>query len=253
MDNTKVTCVIDEKPCDPRQAVLISSLDQGVQNLIYRKIGKEDPRDFICLDHLFSIRMYKLAHMRMQDKNENNKISRRFSRIMASRHYQITNLNEDVRKRETTGDKVADILVRFCGSWKFILFFGVVVSAWVAVNSVPVLFRHFDPYPFIFLNLFLSIMAALQAPLIMMSQNRAAEHDRMQAENDFKVNNKSEAEIRLLHSKLDHLIENDQPNTFEAQKMQMQLLGEIQKEIQSLNKQNEYLTKKYLQGRPGSH
>lgn len=104
----------------------------------------------------------------------------------------------------TFGERLADKVAEFGGSWTFIMLFGAFLLAWVAANAV-LLTRPFDPYPFIFLNLMLSMLAAIQAPIIMMSQNRAAAHDRRRAEQDYEVNLKAELEIAALHEKLDRM------------------------------------------------
>ena len=118
---------------------------------------------------------------------------------------QIRNVNDLAAERMTVGEKVADGVARFGGSWTFIICFGVFLVAWMIVNSVVLLVRPPDPYPYIFLNLILSCIAALQAPVIMMSQNRQATKDRLQADQDFRVNIKAEFAIQQLHRKLDDL------------------------------------------------
>lgn len=115
------------------------------------------------------------------------------------------NTNESVADRLSFGDRLADTVARFGGSWTFILIFLGVMLLWTVANSVFLGGHAFDPYPFIFLNLVLSMLAAIQAPVIMMSQNRQAQHDRIDANHDYEVNLKSEIEIMALHDKLDQL------------------------------------------------
>src|SRR5215475_7979643 len=117
--------------------------------------------------------------------------------------------NPNVEEQEglTFGQRVADKVASFGGSWPFIILFGVIMVVWVTLNSTALLSRHFDPYPYILLNLFLSMVAAIQAPVIMMSQNRQAAKDRLQADQDYQVNLKAELEVAQLHRKLDHLCE----------------------------------------------
>jgi len=114
------------------------------------------------------------------------------------------NPNEVIAERLTVGDRLADAVARFGGSWSFIIAFGVVLVAWTAVN-VALVTRAWDPYPFILLNLFLSMLAAVQAPVIMMSQNRQDAKDRLRSELDFAVNRKAEAEIIQLAAKLNRI------------------------------------------------
>src|SRR5690606_1596748 len=111
--------------------------------------------------------------------------------------------------------------------WKFIITFGAILSSWIALNIVGLLARPFDPYPFILLNLVLSCLAALQAPVIMMSQNRQEARDRIRSKNDYKVNLKAELEIRHLHEKLDHLLIHQWQRLMEIQQIQVELMNEI--------------------------
>ena len=122
--------------------------------------------------------------------------------------------------------KVADKVALFGGSWKFIFLFVMFMLVWIAVN-VYLLSRPFDPYPFILLNLLLSTIAALQAPIIMMSQNRKEEKDRQRAINDYLINLKAEVEIRNVHQKLDLLIAEQMKTLFDIQKQQMNMMDEI--------------------------
>jgi len=130
--------------------------------------------------------------------------------------------------------RLADKVAAFGGSWKFILVFVFIMLVWVTIN-VYLLSRPFDPYPFILLNLLLSTLAALQAPVIMMSQNRKEEKDRQRAINDYLINLKAEIEVRNLHGKLDLLITEQMKTLFEIQKNQMTMIEEI-KELLSRRK-----------------
>jgi len=123
-----------------------------------------------------------------------------FDRAAVSR-----NTNDAVEEQLSFGDRLADAVARFGGSWKFILGFSVFLLVWTVVNTVLLGRGSFDPYPFIFLNLMLSMLAAFQAPIIMMAQNRQAQHDRIDAAHDYEVNLKAEIEIMALHDKLDQL------------------------------------------------
>ena len=128
--------------------------------------------------------------------------------------------------------RLADKVASFGGSWKFILFFIFLMLVWIAIN-IYLLRRPFDPYPFILLNLLLSTIAALQAPVIMMSQNRKEEKDRQRAINDYLVNLKAEIEVRNVHSKLDLLIAEQMKTLFEIQKAQMDMMEDIKMIVSS--------------------
>jgi CRP/FNR family cyclic AMP-dependent transcriptional regulator len=117
------------------------------------------------------------------------------------------NVNSAEEDRLTFGQRVADKVASFGGSWTFIMTFGGILVAWVVLNSIILAQRAFDPFPYILLNLFLSMLAALQAPVIMMSQNRQSSKDRLKADLDYDVNLKAELEIAQLHRKIDHVLE----------------------------------------------
>lgn len=136
----------------------------------------------------------------------------------------------------TFGQRVADRIADFGGSWTFILSFLFFLLAWICMNVFWLANRSFDPYPFILLNLILSTLAAFQAPVIMMSQNRQGEKDRDRAQKDYMVNLKAELEIGMLQEKVDHLIINEQQEVLEIHKTQLNLLSEILKKIEELEK-----------------
>lgn len=122
------------------------------------------------------------------------------------------NVNVEEEERLTFGERVADKVAAFGGSWTFIIFFGTVMVSWVIVNSIILARRAFDPFPYILLNLFLSMLAAIQAPVIMMSQNRQAAKDRLKADIQYDVNLKAELEIAQLHQKVDRIYQALQSN-----------------------------------------
>ncbi|RBP45163.1 putative membrane protein [Roseimicrobium gellanilyticum] len=129
--------------------------------------------------------------------------------------------------RATFGQRMADGIATFGGSWAFILTFGGFLLLWISVNVFVLAARPFDPYPFILLNLILSCIAAFQAPVIMMSQNRQEARDRLRAENDYKVNLKAELEIRHLHEKMDFLLHQHSAKLLEIQQIQLDLMREV--------------------------
>ncbi|MEN2435326.1 DUF1003 domain-containing protein [Weeksellaceae bacterium A-14] len=139
--------------------------------------------------------------------------------------------DEDDHQSEPLGDRLADRVANFGGSWKFILFFSGFLILWIGINALFLHNKGFDPYPFILLNLFLSCVAALQAPVIMMSQNRQEDKDRQRAKKDYMINLKSELEIRALHEKLDHMIIHQQQELLEIQKIQIEMLNDIMKTV----------------------
>lgn len=137
------------------------------------------------------------------------------------------NVNHEYAEVASLGDRLADRLSEIAGSWSFILFFLAFILSWALINTSVLITHAFDPYPYIFLNLMLSMLAALQAPVIMMSQNRQAQKDRIQADLDYHVNLKAEAEIAALHHKLDDLREMQWAELVDIQQEQIRLLEQM--------------------------
>lgn len=138
---------------------------------------------------------------------------------------------DDKSDKRTFGERVADKVATFGGSWTFIISFMVFLGLWIFTNIYFLANKGFDPYPFILLNLILSCIAALQAPIIMMSQNRQEEKDRERAKKDFYVNLKAEQEIRLLQEKLDHILEYQHQELLKLQESQLKLLEDIKSKL----------------------
>jgi len=146
----------------------------------------------------------------------------------------LTDKLDGEEDQETTyGQRIADKVADFGGSWTFIISFGVFLLVWIGFNAFWLANKGFDPYPFILLNLILSSLAALQAPVIMMSQNRQEDKDRERARRDYMVNLKSELEIRMLHEKLDHLIINQQQEVLEIHTVQIEMMNDILRRLEN--------------------
>lgn len=143
----------------------------------------------------------------------------------------IVSIVEDEEETRNLGQRVADRVADFGGSWTFIISFVVFIAIWIGSNVYILSNKGFDPYPFILLNLILSCVAALQAPVIMMSQNRQEEKDRNRAKKDYMINLKSELEIRMIHDKIDHLIMHQQQELIEIQKVQIEMMNDILDQI----------------------
>lgn len=143
-------------------------------------------------------------------------------------------LEENKRESRAVGQRLADRVAEFGGSWTFIIFFGVVLTLWIVVNSFFLIQKAFDPYPYILMNLILSCLAALQAPVIMMSQNRQEAKDRKRAESDYLINLKSELEIRSLHQKIDLSIVDQFKHLCDIQQKQIELMERIDQKLDKL-------------------
>ncbi|WP_285057624.1 DUF1003 domain-containing protein [Pedobacter ginsengisoli] len=139
----------------------------------------------------------------------------------------LNNLLHPAKEQLTSGQQISDKVARFGGSWKFIIFFTILLSLWIIYNVTAINSRAFDPYPFILMNLILSCIAAFQAPIIMMSQNRKEEKDRMRSENDYLINLKAEMGIRSLHQKMDLLLGEQIKKLYDLQAIEIELLNDI--------------------------
>ncbi len=152
---------------------------------------------------------------------------RRIVEAVLHRRSVARDVHQDYLEQRSFGERMADRIAAFGGSWPFIGMFGLFLAVWITLNSVLARRDVFDPYPFILLNLMLSTLAALQAPVIMMSQNRQSARDRLNAANDYEVNLKAEVEIRALHEKLDTLREADWAELVRLQQVQIQMLERL--------------------------
>ncbi|MBD3750321.1 MAG: DUF1003 domain-containing protein [Sphingobacteriales bacterium] len=139
--------------------------------------------------------------------------------------------NDKLEKPKSFGERLSDQVAQFGGSWRFIIIFSIFLAAWMMLNVFFLKDKGYDPYPFILLNLILSTIAAIQAPVIMMSQNRKEDRDRKRAEDDYMVNLKTEIELRNLHEKIDLLMAEQMKNLFEIQQVQMDKIDELDKKL----------------------
>ncbi len=146
----------------------------------------------------------------------------------AARHLTLAeDIEREFAANTTRGQRLADRVSQIGGSWPFVIWFFVVLVVWIVINGVLFANKAFDPYPFILLNLLLSCLAAVQAPIIMMAQNRMSQRDRRQADQDFRVNLKAEIEVATLHEKVDHLLHAQWNRMVELQQLQLDLLQEL--------------------------
>ena len=198
-----------------------------VAELILKRLPDWTPGKMLCPDCLHLFRSEYVEDALEDEKGELSRLDREVLQSLKEQETVTENLNLAFEKDLTTGQYIADRVAAFGGSWIFIIFFFVVLVLWMAVNSTFFLASPFDPYPFILLNLVLSCLAALQAPIIMMSQNRLEARDRLRSEHDYQVNLKAEPEIRQLHEKLDVLLKHQWHKLLEVQQLQLDLMREI--------------------------
>jgi uncharacterized membrane protein len=182
---------------------------------------------FICTTDLNRFRGEYVQSLLEDERGDLTSLERSVVESLARHETLSANVEAEFQKKLTIGERLADQIAEFGGSWGFISAFGGFILVWVLINTIVLIVRPFDPYPFILLNLFLSCLAAIQAPVIMMSQNRQEARDRLRSENDYRVNLKAELEIRHLHEKLDHLLQHQWERLMEIQQIQIELMNEI--------------------------
>lgn len=195
--------------------------------MITARLPGWDPAGFICRNCLNGFRTEFVRSEMAKDRGE---ISALEEEVMKSLHdgaLVAGNLNTEFDQTLTLGQRISDKVAEFGGSWHFIISFFVIMALWIIANSIYLLFQPFDPYPYILLNLALSLLAAVQAPIILMSQNRQEARDRLRAENDYQVNLKAELEVRTMSEKLDLLIHHQWAHLLEIQQIQTEMIQDM--------------------------
>lgn len=177
----------------------------------------------ICLDNNRSDYILSLF---TEDRREISKLEREVAKSIKEHEMLSENILEEFDEKLPLGDRMADIVAGFGGSWRFIILFAIFLSTWIIINTY-LLKRPTDPFPFILLNLILSCLAAIQAPIIMMSQNRQEDRDRIRAKHDYQINLKAELEIQHLNEKIDLLLKHQWQNLLQIQEIQTDILKEI--------------------------
>lgn len=219
-----VLCEICKQRVPHGNAMPLDLVHGPVADLIHKKHTDLPLEGFICFDDLNRFRTDYIEDVLEQDKGQLSVLETEVVRSFREHELLAANVNTDFEQQLTTGQWVADHVAEFGGSWTFIICFGVVMLIWILVNTVLFVVRPFDPYPFILLNLVLSCLAAIQAPVIMMSQNRQESKDRMRSENDYLVNLKAEIEIRHLNAKMDLFLTHQWQQLLEIQRVQAELI-----------------------------
>lgn len=182
---------------------------------------------YICLDDLNIYRSRYVEKVLEIERGELTELETDVIRSLKEQELISANTNEEISSSRTFGERLADVIASFGGSWTFLICFAAAMAIWIIVNTLILATKPFDPYPFILLNLLLSCLASVQAPVIMMSQNRQEAKDRVRAEHDYQVNLKAELEIRHLHSKLDLLLTHQWQRLLEIQQIQTELLQQL--------------------------
>ncbi|MDH1601334.1 MULTISPECIES: DUF1003 domain-containing protein [unclassified Empedobacter] len=224
-------CFVTQEPINRYEAVKGKEIQQEIFKLIEQDYPAITEEDYVSIKILNKYRRQFFANLISQEKGEMEKLDQDVVEAIRDNSILSENIKENSSKPLTTGDRIADKVASFGGSWTFIISFFIFLLAWMFLNFWMLHNKGFDPYPFILLNLILSCLAAIQAPIIMMSQNRQEDKDRDRAEHDYKINLKAELEIKLLSEKIDHLLVHQNKKLLEIQEMQIQYLENIENQI----------------------
>lgn len=212
------------------ERVLAKSIRKSIIDLIKKDHPDFNSKSVISISELNQYRQKYIANYLIDEVGELSVLEKDVLKTIENEEILSTNIETDV-SNFTFGQRLADKIASFGGSWRFIILFGLFLLIWISSNVYFLLNKGFDPYPFILLNLILSCLAALQAPVIMMSQNRQEEKDRERSKQDYMVNLKSELEIRMLHEKIDHLIIHQQQELLNIQQIQVEMMEDIMKQL----------------------
>jgi uncharacterized membrane protein len=214
---------------DDTQTDLIAA--SAVRPVVVKVIRQDYPQwsgeGFICVDDLNRFRYDYIRSLIEAERGELSDLEKEVVESLAKNELLSMHVDQQFESKLTFGQRLSDRMANFGGSWGFIIIFACILVLWISANSYLLSLKPFDPYPFILLNLILSCLAAIQAPVIMMSQNRQEAKDRLRASNDYQVNLKAELEIRQLHQKLDHLLSRQWERLIEIQEVQIELLNEM--------------------------
>ena len=231
MENIK--CFVSKKNYNPEDVRIGAGIRPPIFSLIIKDFPDFTDGSFISVDILNQYRQRYIEQIINNDNDETTALEKQIIKSLTDHEIISHQLLDEEQITLTFGQRLSDKIALFGGSWTFILSFFFFLLLWMVVNSI--VKNGFDTYPFIFLNLILSCLAAIQAPIIMMSQNRQSEKDRLHAHSDYKTNLKAEVEIRMLHEKMDHLMNYQGQKLLEIQQIQTEYMADILKAVQSDN------------------
>ena len=220
-------CQICHKRKSPTQGQIADVIRPSLLDHLKKKHPEWNGTGFVCFDDLGDCRKEYVKEVLQDEIGELSALDDEVVESLRQHEIISENISKQFDRKLTFGERLSDRIAEFGGSWRFLITFFSILLVWIVINGVLLLTHAFDPYPFILLNLILSCLAAVQAPVIMMSQNRAEARDRLRAENDYKINLKAELEIRHLHEKIDHLLRRQYNRLFEIQQIQIELLEDL--------------------------
>ena len=224
---SRVTCSVCGRQVSPGDVMPGELIRSSIADTIRRDHPEWPAAGPVCMDDLNHYRAMQVHEMMREERGELSALDEEVLRSVREHDLVSQDVNSAFDQQLTFGQRIADGVAAFGGSWRFIIIFGAVLILWIVLNSKMLMARPFDPFPFILLNLVLSCLAAIQAPVIMMSQNRQESKDRLRADHDYKVNLKAELEIRLLTARFDHLLSRQWQRLLEIQQIQTELMEEI--------------------------
>ena len=229
-EEATVLCQIKNKMVNESNATDGFSIRDELLEIIKQKNPNFDIEGWISNDELNKIKTERIKRLLQEDAGQLGEIENKVADAVNKHDFMSKDFTEEDEDEDLTfSQKMSDKVAEFGGSWKFIILFSAICTIWIGANVFIYSNKGFDPYPFILLNLILSCVAAFQAPIIMMSQNRMEEKDRARAVNDFKVGLKSEIEIRILDEKINHLTHKQIFNIHETLELQTEMLQNIVK------------------------
>ncbi|MCX6259016.1 MAG: DUF1003 domain-containing protein [Bacteroidia bacterium] len=231
MESNQVKSHISKQEFDEDKGFPAGVLRDDLFEFIKKEYPDLKPDHFITMEELNIYRRKLLTSLVSQELGEVTKLEEDVLDSIQHNRLLSENIEPDIEEHFTFGQRIADKIAEFGGSWTFIISFFVFFSIWMIINIIAFSTHPFDPYPFILLNLILSCLAAIQAPIIMMSQNRKEQKDRQRSEHDYMVNLKAELEIKLLNEKIDHLLIYQNKRFLEIQQIQADFLEDIYEEI----------------------
>lgn len=223
--NDRALCALTGRSLPRRELVRLDTLRPALADAIRRDHPALEPHALVAQDQVAGYRARYVTALLASERGELSELDRQVAASLSSSELITSNTDDEIDRDRTLGQRLADHVASFGGSWRFLITFGLILAVWMAINIVGI--AHFDPYPFILLNLALSCLAAVQAPVIMMSQQRQEAKDRARSRNDYQINLKAELEIRHLHEKMDHLVNRQWQRLAEIQQVQIELLQEL--------------------------
>jgi len=224
-------CFISKKEIPKGEEIAGIDIREGIFKLIQTDFPQFSQTDFISIEELNRYRRLYLTWLIEKEKGELALIDADVMHAIRNNAVLSENIQDEAEGDLSLGQKMADRIAVFGGSWTFIITFFSFILVWMCINVWFLATKPFDPFPFILLNLILSCLAAIQAPIIMMSQNRQEQKDRQRGEHDYKINLKAELEIKLLSEKIDHLLVHQSKKLLEIQEVQTDYLEDLMKEL----------------------